>query len=110
METFGDIIALVAIIIGTFFSIIGVVGLWRLPDVYSRLHATGKVGVFGVVFLLIAAAASAGLEWGRAALLIVMLMVVGPVITHVLASSAYRIKLRMRDSVRDDLKEAMLEK
>jgi hypothetical protein len=31
----------------------GRLGLIRLPDVYTRLHATGKVGLFGVVLLLI---------------------------------------------------------
>jgi multicomponent Na+:H+ antiporter subunit G len=110
METLGQLMALIAILIGTFFSFIGIVGLLRFPDVYTRLHATGKVGVFGVVFLLVAATFTIGLDWGRAVLLIVLLMVAGPVITHVLASAAYRIKLRMRGPVRDDLKEAMLEK
>ena len=49
MELFQDIIAVAAIVIGTIFSILGVVGMIRMPDVYTRWHATGKVGVFGVV-------------------------------------------------------------
>ncbi len=51
MIIFLQLIALIAVIAGTFFSLVGVLGLVRLPDVYTRLHATGKVGVFGVVFL-----------------------------------------------------------
>ena len=103
METVLQIVALVAIIIGTLFSIIGGVGLIRLPDVYTRLHATGKVGVYGVVLLLVAAAAWTPVGWGRALLLIVLLMLAGPVAAHAIASAAYRIGLPMENSARDDL-------
>lgn len=109
METFTQLVALIAVIIGTLFSIVGIIGLVRLPDVYTRLHATGKVGVFGVVFLLVAATAWTPLGWGRAVLLIVLLMVAGPVITHVLASAAFRINLRMKQPERNDLVDATLE-
>lgn len=109
METFTQLVALIAVIIGTLFSIVGIIGLVRLPDVYTRLHATGKVGVFGVVFLLVAATAWTPLGWGRAVLLIVLLMVAGPVITHVLASAAFRINLRMKQPERNDLEDATLE-
>jgi multicomponent Na+:H+ antiporter subunit G len=91
METVLQLIALVAVIAGTAFSLIGVIGLIRLPDVYTRLHATGKVGVFGVVLLLIAAAAWTPLGWGRALLLIALLMLTGPVAAHAISSAAYRI-------------------
>lgn len=100
-----QMIALVAIILGTFFSVVGILGMVRLPDVYARLHATGKVGVFGVVLLLIGAVAWTPLGWGRALLLIVLLMVSGPVTAHALSSAAYRIGLRIKEPVRDDLRE-----
>lgn len=108
METAQQLIALAAVLVGTFFSIIGIVGLIRLPDVYTRLHATGKVGVFGVVLLLVGAALLTPLGWGRAILLMVLLMVAGPVITHVLASAAFRIGLKMENPERNDLQEAAL--
>ncbi|MCZ7668512.1 MAG: monovalent cation/H(+) antiporter subunit G [Chloroflexi bacterium] len=68
METILQLIAIIAVISGTFFSIVGVVGMVRLPDVYARLHATGKVGVFGVVLLLTAAVVWTPLGWARALL------------------------------------------
>ena len=103
METILQFIAIAAVISGTLFSIVGVLGLIRLPDVYTRLHATGKVGVFGVVLLLVAAVASTSLHWGRALLLIVLLMIAGPVTSHALASAAYRLGIPMKQAVRDDL-------
>jgi multicomponent Na+:H+ antiporter subunit G len=105
MEIVWQLIALTAVIAGTFFSVVGIIGLVRLPDVYTRLHATGKVGVFGVVLLLIGAAAWTPLGWGRALLLIVLLMIAGPVTSHALASAAYRIGLPLKAPVRDDLQE-----
>ncbi|MFN2105891.1 MAG: monovalent cation/H(+) antiporter subunit G [Candidatus Promineifilaceae bacterium] len=105
METLLQIIALLAVIAGTFFSLIGVIGLIRLPDVYTRLHATGKVGVYGAVLLLVAAALWTPLGWGKALLLIVLLMASGPVSAHAISSAAYRIGLPMKDAVRDDLEE-----
>ncbi len=99
-------VAILAIVVGTFFSLVGVLGMVRLPDVYSRLHATGKVGIYGVVLLLVAAAIWTPLGWGRALLLIVLLMVTGPVAAHAIASAAYRIGEPMKNSIRDDLSAA----
>jgi multicomponent Na+:H+ antiporter subunit G len=97
-----QLLALIAIVVGTLFSLIGVIGLIRLPDVYTRLHATGKVGVYGAVLLLIAAALWTPLSWGKALLLITLLMVNGPVSAHAISSAAYRIGLPMRDPAHDD--------
>ena len=105
MDTLLQIIALLAVIAGTFFSLIGVIGLIRLPDVYTRLHATGKVGVYGAVLLLVAAVLWTPLGWGKALLLIVLLVASGPVSAHAISSAAYRIGLPMKDTVRDDLGE-----
>ncbi len=99
-------IAILAIVIGTFFSLIGVLGMVRLPDVYARLHTTGKVGVYGSVLLLVAAAAWTPLGWGRAIFLMVLLMVTGPVAAHAISSAAYRIGIPMKKPIRDDLSEA----
>lgn len=104
MSNILQIVATLAVIIGTFFSVVGILGYIRLPDVYSRLHASGKVGVFGVVLLLVAAVVWTPLGWGRGLLLIVLLMVAGPVTSHAIASAAYRIGIPMKTAVRDDLK------
>ena len=69
-----QIIAIAAVIIGTFFSVVGVVGYIRLPDVYTRLHTTGKISVFGVAMLLIAVAFWVPQGWARALVLIFFLL------------------------------------
>lgn len=103
MNTILQIIAILAVLIGTFFSVVGVLGFIRLPDVYTRLHATGKVGTFGVVLLLVAVVLLAPLGRGRGLILILLLVIIGPVTSHALASAANRIGLPRRNSDRDDL-------
>lgn len=98
-----EIAAMLAILIGTAFSIIGLIGYVRLPDVYTRLHATGKVGVYGVVLLLVAAVLQTPLAWGKALILIILLMVSGPVAAHAIASAAVNIGLPMDNPVVDEL-------
>jgi multicomponent Na+:H+ antiporter subunit G len=103
IPTITTLIAIVAIILGTFFSIVGVLGLYRLPDVYSRLQATGKVGVLGVAFLLVAVICQVPGSLGRGLVLIMLLLIVGPAVSHALSSAAYRSNVPM-ESIRDDLK------
>ena len=105
MNTIATILAIIMVVVGTFFSVIGVVGFHRLPDVYTRLHATGKVGVLGVVLLLVAAALATPLAWSKALVLILFLLIVGPVTAHTLSSAAYRLGIEMRGAYRNDLPE-----
>jgi multicomponent Na+:H+ antiporter subunit G len=103
MDLLLQLIAILAVVVGTIFSALGVLGYIRLPDVYTRLHATGKVGVFGVVLLLAAAVAWTPLGLGKGLVLIAMLMIAGPVTSHALASAAYRIGIPVKGALRDDL-------
>ena len=103
MQTVLQIIALLAIVVGTAFSVLGVLGFIRLPDVYTRLHATGKVSVFGVVLLLVATVALTPLDLGKGLLLIVLLVIGGPVTSHAIGSAAHRIGIPMKGAIRDDL-------
>ena len=103
MRTFLEFIAILAVIVGTAFSVLGVLGFIRMPDVYTRLHATGKVSVFGVVLLLLATVALTPLEFGKGLVLIVLLVIGGPVTSHAIGSAAHRIGIPMKRAIRDDL-------
>jgi multicomponent Na+:H+ antiporter subunit G len=105
MEIVLQLIVLIAILTGTAFSVIGVIGFIRLPDVYTRLHATGKVSVFGVVLLLLAAVFWTPVGIGKDLVLIGLLMLAGPVATHTIASAAYKLGIPLRSSARNDLQD-----
>ncbi len=107
METVLQAMAILAVLAGTVFSILGVLGYVRLPDVYTRLHAVGKVGIFGAVLLLLGAVAWTPLGLGKGLVLIALLLLAGPVTAHALASAAYRIGIPQSQSLRDDLAQAI---
>ena len=46
-------LAWVAVGFGLFFTVVGAIGVLRMPDVYSRLHAAGMTDTMGAGFLLI---------------------------------------------------------
>ncbi|OVE75785.1 hypothetical protein BVX98_06930 [bacterium F11] len=92
------------IILGTLFSLIGVIGMIRLPDAYTRLHATGKVSVFGIIFLLLAAILGDTVSLGKGLVYVLLILIAGPVASHAIALAAYRSDLKMKKAVRDDFR------
>lgn len=51
--TIFSIIAIVFVLLGLFFYLAGTVGILRLPDFYTRLHAAGKCDSFAAVLIII---------------------------------------------------------
>ncbi|MBB6448793.1 multicomponent Na+:H+ antiporter subunit G [Geomicrobium halophilum] len=47
-----EILISILVLIGSFLSLIGSLGIIRLPDIYSRMHAATKSATLGVVFLI----------------------------------------------------------
>jgi multicomponent Na+:H+ antiporter subunit G len=110
LESLSYLIAVLAVLVGTFFSVVGIIGLVRLPDVYARMHATGKVSTFGVVLLTVAAVFVTPLAWSKALVLIALLILAGPVVSHAISSAAYRLGLPVKQALRDDLARHRLDK
>jgi multicomponent Na+:H+ antiporter subunit G len=103
----GEVVGTVLLLVGTVFCVLGVYGLLRLPDLYNRLHAGAKVATFGaggvLLSLLFLAPPQAGFKGLATAL---FLLLTAPLVTHVLARAAYRLRVPLADEpVRDDLAE-----
>ena len=47
-----EIIVIIILAAGIFFMLTGAIGLLRLPDFYTRLHATGKCDTLGEVLII----------------------------------------------------------
>ncbi|MCQ8894079.1 MAG: monovalent cation/H(+) antiporter subunit G [Methanolinea sp.] len=45
-----EFLVVACLVIGTTFNCLGIIGLLRFPDVYTRMHATTKMTTFGSVF------------------------------------------------------------
>jgi len=87
-----DIAGAAAILAGVAFMLIGVVGIWRFPDFYARLHAAGVSDALGVSLVIFGAIMMAGLSMAsvKLAVLGIFLAIAGPTATHALAGAAYR--------------------
>jgi multicomponent Na+:H+ antiporter subunit G len=93
-ETFsaGEIIALIFVAIGVIFMLISSIGILRLPDVYSRMHAAGKSTTVGVSFVLLGAGVYFWEQhlFARMLLLIVLIFATSPISTSAMARAVYR--------------------
>lgn len=103
MTLFLETLKIIFVILGTAFSLIGIIGMIRLPDVYTRLHATGKVNVFGLLFLLAAAMTTGDISLGKGFIYIIIILMAGPVVSHAILRAAYYTGIKMKDTTRDDL-------
>lgn len=85
-------VAAALVIFGAGFGLIAAIGLLRLPDLYTRLHAASKAGATGAgaIFLAVAIESLDGAVILRALLGIVFLLLSTPVSAHLLARAAYR--------------------
>jgi multicomponent Na+:H+ antiporter subunit G len=85
------------IVLGLVVMTIGVYGVVRLPDVYTKLHASSKAAFLGVSGLLLAAAVGGDPAIvARVVLTIAVLAVTTPVAAHVIGQAAYSRREQMR--------------
>lgn len=91
------------IIIGIFFCVVGIIGMIRMPDVYSRVNATGKVSTMGLMSLLAGSAFILPEVTLKALVLMLFLLITSPVASHAIANAAYKGEVPMVNPHRDDL-------
>ncbi len=78
--------------LGTFLMFLAGLGILRMPDVFTRMHASTKGASLGVAFLLIAASLhfqDLGIIT-KAILTIAFVFLTAPVAAHILGRAAYR--------------------
>ena len=77
---------------GLFFTLVAVIGILRLPDFFTRLHAIGKCETAGLSLSLLGLALLAGDPAVTVKLVLVLLFVAvaNPTATHALARAARR--------------------
>ena len=91
-----DILSWAMILAGSFFVIIGAVGILRFPDFWSRLHAASVTDSAGMILLLIGMALQTG--WTLIAFKLgvigIFMLITGPTSTHAVANAALVSGLR----------------
>jgi multicomponent Na+:H+ antiporter subunit G len=85
-----DAISWICLVAGGLFCIVGAVGMLRMPDFYTRLHAASVIETLGGGLIMLGLLLQAGLTLVAVKLLIVALLVffASPTATHALARAA----------------------
>lgn len=90
----------IALLIGAFFVLVGSIGLLRLPDFYTRLHAPTKATTLGLGAILVASMAYFGLMRGTPSLhellIALFLFMSAPVSAYLLARAALHLGVAAR--------------
>jgi multicomponent Na+:H+ antiporter subunit G len=94
--TFRFILSIIIVSFGAFFLLVGSIGLIRLPDFYSRAHATGKSDTLGIMLVIGGLIVYEGFTINSAKLLIIIIVVglTNPTATNALIQAAHRFRLR----------------
>lgn len=101
MSFWAELLVCVSLFIGCFFTLVGAIGLYRLPDFFCRLHGPAKATTMGVGGVLIASMLYFSLNTGPISvhelLITLFLMISAPVTAHMLSKAAIQQKLKLWD-------------
>ena len=90
MSIITEIVSGTFLVIGAVAMLVGGIGILRLPDLFTRLHAVGIIDTLGVAAILIGLAFMAG--WGlvliKLIIIFALLMLLNPSASHALARAA----------------------
>lgn len=83
-------LSLAAIVAGSFFILVGAVGLIRMPEMFTRMHAASVIDTLGAGLLIGGLMLQAGASLITLKLLFIFLLLffTSPVATHALAQAA----------------------
>jgi multicomponent Na+:H+ antiporter subunit G len=91
-----NILSIIFIMVGLFFLIVGAIGVVRLPDVFSRSHAVSLTDSLGAFLMLFGIALHEGLGINTLKILVVLVLlyILNPVISHATIRAALRAGLK----------------
>jgi len=80
----------ILLLVGSVFTLIGSIGIVRMPDVFTRLHAAGITDTLGAAGVLLGLALKAGFSLLLVKLLLILVfsLLLNPTACHALARAA----------------------
>lgn len=93
MNVIQQLVVAALVVVGSFFLLVGTVGLLRFPDVYNRMHASSKAATLGASSMLLAGFVYYGPQGaGLTSLVgIVFLFITAPTGAHMISRSAQKM-------------------
>jgi len=91
-----DNISGVFITVGSLSIIVGLLGVYRMPDFYTRLHAASVIDTLGAMLILLGLMIHHGFTMVslKLFLILIFILITTPTAAHALAKSALHGKLR----------------
>lgn len=86
-----ELIGNIVIGIGLVSVLLGVFGVYRFRSFYSRILIASKIDTVGFITICTGIMVRNGISWFslKVLLLVAVVMIINPVVTHAIASSAY---------------------
>lgn len=91
VDLFLDAVTAVIVAAGLFFMLAGAIGVLRLPDFYTRMHAAGMTDTLGAELVILGLMFQSGVSLMtlKLALIGLFLFLTSPTATHAVANAAY---------------------
>lgn len=90
MSMLVDVLSGISLLVGSLFCLVGAIGLLRMPDFYTRIHAASVTETAGAGFILLGLLLQAGFTLVAAKILMIGLLMLfaNPTASHALARAA----------------------
>lgn len=78
-------------LLGSLLILIAAIGIIRMPDLYTQMHAATKAPTLGILFIMLGVGIYFHLLsiWGTISIIILFTFITAPVASHLLAKNAY---------------------
>jgi multicomponent Na+:H+ antiporter subunit G len=103
-----EVLVALLLLAGGLLSLVSALGVYRLPDVLIRMHASSKAGTLGAGMILLAVAVlyGSGEIVARVVAAILFLLLTVPVASHMIGRAAYMSGVKLwSGTVIDELRE-----
>lgn len=104
MEWLRNILIFLFLFGGLFFFFVGTVGLLRLPDVFTRMHATTKSDTLGAGLIIVAAMIHLG--WDIAVIklffILIFIWITNPTAAHIISKAVYHNEVLNASKEKED--------
>jgi len=108
LSTLSGLLVGFLLLLGAGFMVLAAVGILRLPDLPTRMHASTKAGALGASLTMLAVAfhLPEGAVVARALAVIVFILLTAPVAAHVIGRAGYFVGVPLwKGTVKDELKK-----
>ena len=91
MDMIRNSVVILLLLGGLFFFLVGTIGLYRLPDVFTRLHATTKSDTLGAGLIILSVMIYMGFDIIvlKLFLILMFIWITNPTAAHIISKAVY---------------------